>query len=314
MTLLRKIAWVGTALGGTLLAGMAFLACVHGAAGTRPDSLQAPPIPSGARYRVGVLGDAQKGLANLSRITREVRKEDVAFLLQTGDLVANNDEGHYRLATRSLERGGATHWPYVVPGNHDVKGGTERFRRWCGELERSFTVGPLAFVTLDNASGAPPDLGHVKERIRAAGPHEAVVLAMHVPPFDLKEEPRPDCGEFLQWLKTSEVRYLLCGHVHGYFKKQVGSTTVIVNGVGGDFDAWQFDQDVYATILDVDGASITDRTIRIAPAHEVWENIEHFAVGHFAETFRRSPVRSWGGTILLAGLFGLSLAGIRRRP
>jgi hypothetical protein len=314
MTPLRKIAWVSAVLGVTLLAGMAFLACVHAATRTGPDTLQAPQGPPGTRYRIGVLGDAQKGLANLSRIAQAVRKEDVSFLLQTGDLVANNDEGHYRLAARYLKRGGATHWPYVVPGNHDVKGGTGRFRRWCGELERSFSVGPLAFVILDNASAAPPDLDHVKERIRAAGPHQAVVLAMHVPPFDIHQEPLADYAPFLEWLKTSEVRYLLCGHVHGYFKKQVGSTTVLVNGVGGDFDAWQFDQDVYATILEVDGTSITDREIRIAPSHEVWENVEHLAIGHFAEAYGRRPVLSWGGTVLLAGLVGVSLAAIRRRP
>src|SRR5205809_7090813 len=47
------------------------------------------------KYRVGVLGDAQKGLANLANIIRAVKAEGVDFMIQTGDLISSNDEGHY---------------------------------------------------------------------------------------------------------------------------------------------------------------------------------------------------------------------------
>ena len=255
--------------------------------------------------RVGVLGDAQKGLANLRNVARELRRQKVDLLLQTGDLVSNNDDGHYRLAAGFL-RGAGFGMPLVAPGNHDLKGSPDRFLRWCGPLERSFNKGDVAYVLLNNAWGnPPPDPKHVEDRIAAAGPHQAVVLAMHQPPFDLQEHPKPEYAAFLAWLEKSKVDYLMCGHVHGYFRKKVGDTTVIVNGVGGDYDKWQFDQKVYATILDIDGTKISDRRIELEPVHEVWENIEHLAIGHVAEAYRGHPILCWGATVLLmAGVGG----------
>jgi hypothetical protein len=46
---------------------------------------------------------------------------------------------------------------------------------------------------------------------------------------------------------------------------------------------------------------VEDRNIVLEPVHEVWENVEHLAVGHVAEAYRRHPIPCWGGTFLLAG-------------
>jgi hypothetical protein len=182
-------------------------------------------------------------------------------------------------------------------------------------LEKSFTRQGVAIVVLNNAFGRPPpDPKHVEERIAAAGPHQAVILAMHQPPFDLEGKAKPEYDAFLAWLEKSKVAYLLCGHVHAYLKKKVGDTTVIINGVGGDYDKWQLDQKVYATILDIDGTKITDRRIELEPAHEVWENVEHLAIGHVAEAYRQKPVLCWLGTLLLMGAVGWGWVRLLRRP
>ena len=116
-------------------------------------------------------------------------------------------------------------------------------------------------------------------------------------------------------MEKSGVAYLLCGHEYGYLKKKVGETTVIINGVGGDYDKWQLDQKVYATILEVDGSKITDRTIEIEPVHEIWENIEHLAIGHVAEAYGRKPFLCWSATVLLAGAVAWGwIRLLRRRP
>jgi Icc-related predicted phosphoesterase len=264
-------------------------------------------------FRIGVLGDAQKGLANLRNITRAVMDQDVNLVLQTGDFVSNNDEGHYRLAALYARRGGTV--PVIAPGNHDLKGGTERFLRYFLCLEQALVEKDVAFVILNNAFGVPPpDPKHIEERIAAAGPHKAVVLAMHQPPFDLKGNPVPGYEAFLAWLEKSKVAYLLCGHVHTYLKKKVGETTVIINGVGGDYDSWQLDQKVYATILEIDGDKITDRRIELEPVHEVWENVEHLAIGHVAEAYRQKPVLCWLGTLFLTGAVGWVWVRLLRRP
>lgn len=297
---MKKLLWTGAVAGTAILLFLAFL----GLAGlmARIPPLPAPSDPPPPGFRVGVLGDAQKGLANLRNITRAVLHERVRFILQTGDLVANNDDGHYRLARLFLERGGWDARLSITPGNHDLKGGHERFRKNFGPLERSFTVDGVAFVLVDNAFGNPvPTAAHLEERIAVAGPHQAVVMAMHQPPFDVQGQVKPEYADFLAWLEKSRVDYLVCGHVHGYIKKKVGNCTVIINGVGGDYDKWQLDQKVYATILDIDDSKISDRRIELEPVHEVWENVEHLAIGHVEEAYRRRPVLCWGGTLLLAG-------------
>jgi 3',5'-cyclic AMP phosphodiesterase CpdA len=311
---MRKLQWAGVIGGSIFLAFMAFMA-VRECVGNPSWNHAFTEEPDHSRFSVGVLGDAQKGLANLRNITAAVLRERVSLLLQTGDLVSNNDEGHYRLARRYLLNGAADGLPYVAPGNHDLKGGPERFRAFCGDLEKSFTRRDIAFVLLNNAFGNPiPDPKHIEERIAEAGPHKAVVLAMHQPPFDLKGDSVPGYEAFLAWLEKSKVAYLLCGHVHAYLKKKVGDTTVIINGVGGDYDKWQLDQKVYATILDIDGTKITDRRIELEPAHEVWENVEHLAIGHVAEAYRQKPVLCWLGTLLLMGAVGWGWVRLLRRP
>ena len=79
-------------------------------------------------------------------------------------------------------------------------------------------------------------------------------------------------------------------------------------------DYFDLDQKVYATILEIDGAKITDRRIELEPVHEVWENIEHLAIGHVAEAYRRKPVLCWPATVLLAGAVGWGWARLLRRP
>lgn len=300
---MKKLLWTGAIAGTLTLLFLAFLVVVSLL--TLVPDFPAPTDPPPKDYKVAVLGDAQKGLANLRNITHAVMQEHPRIVLQTGDLVSNNDEGHYRLARRYLDLGGLEVYPAVAPGNHDLKGGEERFIRKIGPLEKSFTHDGVAFVLLNNAWGNPiPTAAHLEERIAAAGAHEAVVLAMHQAPFDVHGEAKPGYAEFLAWLERSKVAYLFCGHEHGYIKKKVGNCTVIINGVGGDYDKWQLDQKVYATMLDIDGSKISDRRIELEPVHEVWENLEHLAIGHVGEAYRQHPILAWGGTLLLAGGVG----------
>ena len=306
----RKAAWGVAILGLLVLSGDALCGIVNLSLGHRPmvDPVRVGPPP--LRYRVAVLGDAQKGIRNLANVLEAVKRENADFMIQTGDFVSSNDEGHYRLVALVLDRAGLGR-PCVVPGNHDIKGDPSRFVREFGDLERRWTWGRVHYVIVNNASGLPPEIPYLETWVPKDRP---VVLAMHVPPFDVKGNVHPGYEPFLAWLEKSRVSYLLCGHVHGYFRKQVGDTTVIVNGVGGDFDKWQLDQKVYATMLEVDGTSITDRVIELPPDHRVWENVEHLAIGHVAEAYRSSPVLSWALTMLLAALVGLSIGWLRLKP
>jgi predicted phosphodiesterase len=305
----RKLAWAAAGLGALLLLALAVCGAVNLAVGGRPmparvrnDQPLDDPKP---RFRVAVLGDSQKGLANLSTLLRRVKEEKVDLILHTGDLVSTNDEGHYRLVALYLERAGIEVPMVVVPGNHDLKGDSERFRREIGPLEVSFTRGKVTFLTVDNSSGKPREMKPV--------PAGDLVLAMHVPPFDVSGKPLPAYGPFLEWLGKSRVKVLLSGHIHDYVRKELGGTLAIANGVGGDYESWQLKQKVYATILEIDGTSIRDRVVELPPEHGVVENLEHFAVGHAAQAYRDRPFLAWAATLVLAALTGFSF-GAARRP
>jgi len=295
----RKALW-GVAISGGLILLLELLCGLLWLLRGQPPPLSKGPLPTGSSYKVAVVGDVQKGLANFANLLELVKQEQPGLIVQTGDLVAENDPGHYRLVKLAVERSGTKVPFFVAPGNHDLKGSTELFEREIGPLEQTFVVGEVAFVLIQNAWGTPPDVQRIEARIAAAGPHRAVILAMHQPPLDLQGAPKPEYASFLQWLEKSGVAYLLTGHVHAYLRKTVGSTVVIVNGVGGDFDSWQLDQKVYLTFLDINGAKITDRAIERPPEHGLIENLDHLALGHMAETFRRKTLLSWGGTLLLA--------------
>jgi len=308
----KKALWTAVALGSLLLAADLVCGLLILLAGA-PDRLGGARFPESPRYRVAVMGDVQKGLGNFDTLLQAVKREGAGFILQTGDLVAENDPGHYRLVSLGVERSGLQLPFRVTPGNHDLKGSPENFEQRIGPLEQSFVVGKVAYVLVQNAWGRPPDPLKIDRLIAAAGPHQAVVLAMHQPPFDLQQNPKPEYAAFLAWLEKSGVTYLVCGHLHGYFRKTVGDTTVIVNGVGGDFDSWQLDQKVYLTLLDVDGDRIRDRVLEFPPAHGLKENVEHLAIGHVAEAYRRLPFVCWAATLLLAGGVGWGWKRLLRR-
>lgn len=279
----KRVDWI-LAIGGTLaLACWALLLRVglFLGAGIWPMPHPRPDVP-GPSFRVAVLGDTQKGIGNLRNLLEELKKEKIDLILHTGDLVATNDEGHYRLAAAAFRRSELVVPLAVVPGNHDIKGDPRRFEATVGPLESSFRRGQVSFIVVNNASGAPPDLARLEARVAEAPHEDAVVLAMHVPPFDDKGGIRAGFGPFAVWLEQSRVRYLCCGHVHGYVRREIGRTVVIANGVGGDYESWQFDQKVCATILEVEGTAIRDRSIELPPSHGIVANLEHFAAGHLA--------------------------------
>ncbi len=309
----KILARAAAILGGLVLAFILLCGAVICARGGHPMPRPDLPADPGSRFRVAVLGDAQKGLQNFANLLALAKRERPALYLHTGDLVSTNDEGHYRLAALYLRRAGLEAPLHVVPGNHDVKGGRERFERELGPAERSFRTGPLFVVTVDNSSGRPPDLARLEARLSEAPPGTAVLLAMHVPPFNLKGEVQPGYEPFLEWLARSPARYLLSGHIHGYLRREVGRTVVIANGVGGDYDTWNHRQDAVLTILDVDGDRVTDRAIVIPPEIGVVENLEHFAIGHVAQAYRARPFWCWTGTALLASLVVSAFRYARRR-
>jgi predicted phosphodiesterase len=309
----RKLAWAGAVLGGLALLFAGWCLQVDLRHRSSEPLRIAGSTPSGA-YRVAVLGDSQKGLSNLRNLVAACQEAGAVALFHTGDLVASNDDGHYRLAAEYLRRGGLRVPLYAIPGNHDVKGGPERFVRDYGPVERVCSWGRVAFLLLDDADGRPPEAARLDALLASIPAAESVVLLLHVPPLDEKGQPYPEFRPFLAWIEsTPRVKYVFSGHLHRYFTKTIGEAKLVVNGVGGDYESWQLSQKVYATLLDVDGAALKDSVLELPPEHGLLDNLEHFAVGHFGEALRNRPLPAALGLGLLAVVTGLSIGVLRSR-
>ncbi|MBI2932555.1 MAG: metallophosphoesterase [Planctomycetes bacterium] len=298
----HRLEWIALSAGAIVWAALAFCGGVVLWVGEpRPACLTNREISGApANYRFAVLGDTQKGITGLRRMLERLEAERPAFYAHTGDLVSDNDPNHYRLVRWALAEAGLDTPLFVAPGNHDVKGGTALFEKEIGPRERSFDHGAIRFITLDDAAGAPPPREALERRLKEAG-GRPIVLFMHVPPLDdTSADFRPRAGfeGFVELVRAHPIRYVFSGHAHGYRRVQDRGTVYVVNGVGGDYDAWQLDQKVCATVVEVDGEKVRDRLIEMPPSHGVWDNVVHGALGHIAEAYRRRPIAAWGGTLV----------------
>ena len=99
----RGLAWAGAILGGL---ATAFLGLCLGRVLLTPDAAWPPRawIPPSGPYTVAVLGDSQKGLTNFKNLVRELGRIGPSLTVHTGDLVGENDDGHYRLAAGIAEK------------------------------------------------------------------------------------------------------------------------------------------------------------------------------------------------------------------
>jgi len=316
----RPICWTILGAGGLILAIL--LVCGLVAAGGAPDVPMAgnrEPLIAQASgvdkepFRFAVLGDTQKGLANFDRLVAKVAEERPAFFVHTGDLVSHNDVGHYTLAKRHLAKASLIVPLLITAGNHDIKGGTERFTGHFGPVEWNFTRQQAAFLSVDDAMGQAP--GPELEATLKRYENKRIFIFMHVPPFDARQghwAPKPEFADFLRMVRQYRVAYVFCGHAHGYLRHDIDGTVFIANGVGGDSDSWQYDPKVMATVVEVMPEFSRDHPVEVAPVISLWSEFEHFAVGHVAEAYRGWALVCWPLTAALAGLVAWAGRGLRK--
>lgn len=306
----RALEWTGFGVGAALMALLGLCAAVVLAVGepscdllgNRAETLSRSSR-GGPTFRFAVLGDTQKGTTGLRRMLARLRDETPDFYIHTGDLVSENDVGHYLLAKWTVVRAGLAAPLLVVPGNHDIKRNTYLFGKHLGHLEFAIERAGIRLISVNDALGAPPPAHELEQRLRDAG-NATLILFMHVPPWDVRAEtftPMPGFDEMIALVRKYRVRYVFAGHRHLYQRIEHDGTVWIVNGAGSDYDSWKLGTKVYATVVDVDGRTISDRLVELEPSHSVWDNVEHLALGHVAETYRRAPIRTWAATAAILG-------------
>ena len=243
--MIRKFKWFNYVKGLFLLIALAllFIGLLLGE-GHRP--LSGPALQKRGSetpsdyFRFAVLADSHKGWGALKPIIKEIARDDYAFAIHCGDLVAQDREDRYRFFFRQLADVRKKTPIYFVPGNHDVYDKSNNyslrnFHTYCGRDYYWFSRGNSAFVVLNDAQSTISEdqfrwLETTLLKLRGRSPH--IFVFMHVPPFDPRPSksyclPAPIAKRFMQLMEKSGVDYVFSGHIHCYFREVINGVTYI---------------------------------------------------------------------------------------
>lgn len=132
----------------------------------------------------------------------------------------------------------------AIPGNHDIFRGTHDDTRYFQSLfgadNRSFRVGPVQFVLINNAVGAynGQPLAWLEETLQQSDA-PFLLLFCHKPVFDLRPggsyamERRDQAMHLHDLFRSNEVTAVFSGHVHTLISEMRDGVTYIISGGGG---------------------------------------------------------------------------------
>ncbi len=252
-------------------------------------------------YTFAVIGDSPNAVASFDRIMQKVMAERPAFIIHTGNLVRENDDGHYRLAFRGLSKAALQIPMFVVPGRHETKGGTGVFEKTLGPATFAFGRAPVSLIALPDNDGSTPDPIALEAALRPLEGRK-ICLFTHTPPFDPLQPqftPRPGWEQFLQLCRQYQVAYVFSGRSPRYARHQFDLTAFIAEG-----EADAPDHKMTVTIVEATKDYVREHPLSIETTTDWTESVVHFSVGHVAQAFRSLPLLWWPATAALAALVG----------
>jgi len=203
---------------------------------------KASPASTDESFSFVVFGDNRDGDEIFMALIDKVNQEkNIAFAVNTGDLVPNGSEKGYQNYLKMISS--LEVQLYNVPGNHDmVKGGYKRFKKYFGPYYYSFDHKNSHFIILNNAFkesfGVKQFNWLKKDLVRTK--KENIFVFMHKPCFDPSEifkdhimSGRKVTEELMALFKKHGVDYVLAGHIHGYARAERDGIVYLVTGGAG---------------------------------------------------------------------------------
>ncbi len=234
--------------------------------------LVATPIPLGSRdvtnFTFAVCGDVRQGVEVYAELLRRVEAEDVAFLVNTGDLVERGRERNFQEFAALMDTFTPPFFP--VAGNHDTADGfLDEFLQYSGAPAEhySFDYGPGHFVVVDSHLGvlSTSELSWLEADL-AASDRLLKMVFLHHPPFDPRGNDSIFHGgndRFMALMEQYGVSYVFAGHIHAYAEEtRNGVHYIISGGAGAPISPDNFYHYVRVT---VDGADVSTEVVKIEP-------------------------------------------------
>jgi Icc-related predicted phosphoesterase len=226
-------------------------------------------------FQFAFLSDVHWGWGVFKPIMKEITNNGYAFAVIGGDFVAHGKEDEYRFFFMELAEVRGETPVFLVPGNHDVRDENGKytlrnFQKYCGPDHYWFSWGNAACVVVnDGREGITRKqfrwLEDTLRKIRGNFTH--IFVFMHVPPFD------PRAGEshcltertgkiLMRLMEKYEVDYVVCGHIHCYFREVINGVIYIISGgAGGTLKCP--DGFYHYVRVSVRGEEIVDSTIKV---------------------------------------------------
>lgn len=193
---------------------------------------------SGEGFDFVVTGDNRDGIAVYKRILDRARAFNPLFILNTGDLVSAGRSFEYENYRKQIAR---CDIPILhIPGNHDVRHGSENYRQYVGDLNWYFDLNGIRMIGLDNASGKFSADAVVLAR-KTLTRQKICLVTFHVPPAIghwaargfTDDERAGDGGEVMGLIKKAKAPMVFLGHFHLYDEIEVDNIKYVVSGGGG---------------------------------------------------------------------------------
>jgi len=238
------------------------------------------------------INDTQRFLAASNQFNNYVSPTDsrpVAFVLIAGDLTNDRTPSQVTNFFSVYNKYGKSKPAYLVPGNHDVNDSASllQYRNTYSSVTGyndyySFVYNNCLFIALDSttlisnqsalAAEVEAQWSWLENELNSSKSQNAAYkfIIQHYPPFVVSENepdsynnfPQDARERYLNLVRTYQVSYLLCGHLHETKVIQPTDNAFTIYVVGGT--AMVFDDQGFGyRIFNVDTSGVTQQYIRL---------------------------------------------------
>jgi Icc protein len=243
-------------------------------------AMLAPVAASAGSFHFVILGDrtgeARPGI--FDEVWREAAADDLAFVIQTGDMIEGlhdaTTEAEWQAVERRIEP--YRRYPlYLAPGNHDIW--SERsemlFRKYTRRaLHYGFDYQQAHFTILDNSRSqqlSAEELKFLETDLEAHAAQPVKFVISHRPSWLIDAILKNPNFALHQLAKKYGVRYVISGHVHQMLHADLDGVTYISMASSGGMlrasrryeDGWFFG---YA-LVEVSGEQVDFRIQELKP-------------------------------------------------
>ena len=185
-----------------------------------------------------VIGDNRDGAEVYNRLVNRAKAFNPIFILNTGDFSREGQAFEYENYIKQIA---SVDIPILhLPGNHDVRYGSEIYRKYVGDLNWVFDLGGFRFIGLDNATGKFTEETVSFARKNLAS-QKICLVAFHRPPAIgrwtvhamIDDQKGGHGGEVMNLIKEAKVPMVFLGHIHLYDEMDIDGTKYIISAGGG---------------------------------------------------------------------------------